>query len=379
MSKGKYIFTWSHFNLNLNVNLEELLHKNFYTDVTLVSDDLVQFPAHKFVLSASSTVLKDILLNNPHSQPIIYLRGINQVELNSIIKIMYLGKAQVHQKRIDAFFDVGRQLKIKQLSQLLIQNEDVVHANLRTSPVKNTGHNDEKEVKLSIDQVISTTAETFESNHFKNVIKNEISKQTFKCEICGENFKSKARLNQHIKNKHKQCARYKCEICEHTATRKIDLKKHKESIHDGVRYSCNCCSYMATEVGSLKTHKKSVHEGLRFPCNSCNYKATQLSSLKTHKESVHKGVRYFCVTCNYQASTRSGLLRHKKAVHEGVRYSCDSCDYEATQMSCLKIHKQAIHEAVRYSCNFCEYGATKQSNLQRHTKIMHRNVTAAYL
>ena len=39
-----------------------------------------------------------------------------------------------------------------------------------------------------------------------------------------------------------------------------DLKKHVESIHEGVRYPCKQCEYAATQAGDLKRHVESKHE-----------------------------------------------------------------------------------------------------------------------
>ena len=99
MVGGIYNLKWNHFNVNQNYNLEELLTKNIQTDVTLVSDDKVAFSAHKFVLGASSSVLKDLLISNPHSHPIVYLNGVKNFELNSILQFIYLGKIQFFQSR----------------------------------------------------------------------------------------------------------------------------------------------------------------------------------------------------------------------------------------------------------------------------------------
>ena len=37
-----------------------------------------------------------------------------------------------------------------------------------------------------------------------------------------------------------------------------NLKKHKESIHGGVKYQCDRCDYAATKQRNLKKHKKMI-------------------------------------------------------------------------------------------------------------------------
>ena len=121
-----HTFQLRHFRDNLVCSLKNLLSKDETADVTLVSDDLTIFSAHKFVLSSFSPVFKDLLLNNPHPQPMIYLRGINKFELDSIIQFLYSGTAQFYHQRMEKFFETAKDLKIHHLSQLSIQNDQII-------------------------------------------------------------------------------------------------------------------------------------------------------------------------------------------------------------------------------------------------------------
>ena len=99
---------WKFFTHNQDSALEELFIKNNnQADVTLVSDDKVAFPVHKFVIGACSPVLKDLLIKNPHPHPMIYLNGVKKVELSSILRFIYFGKTQVFQSRMEKFFKTG--------------------------------------------------------------------------------------------------------------------------------------------------------------------------------------------------------------------------------------------------------------------------------
>ena len=91
--------------------------KKGFCDVTLVSDDQIPFQAHRFVLSAFSPVLKNILLNNPHSHPLIYLRGVNHQELDSILQFIYLGKASVNNSNMKRFVQATKDLQVKKLAE----------------------------------------------------------------------------------------------------------------------------------------------------------------------------------------------------------------------------------------------------------------------
>ena len=88
---------------------------------------------------------------------------------------------------------------------------------------------------------------------------------------------------------------------------------------------------------------------------SANIWASQKTNLKRHKQSVHEGVKYPCNKCEYQATTKGALQRHQKSEHEGVKYSCNQCEYQAKEQDSLKRHQQSNHESVKYSCNHCEH------------------------
>merc|ERR1712212_979599 len=104
-------------------NLGEAGH---FTDVTLVSDDQIQTPAHKVVLSACSPVLKTLLVNNPHSHPLLFLRGIKQTELEAILRFMYFGETQIFENRINDFVSVAKDLEVKEISEEQDVKEETV-------------------------------------------------------------------------------------------------------------------------------------------------------------------------------------------------------------------------------------------------------------
>ena len=61
-----------------------------------------------------------------------------------------------------------------------------------------------------------------------------------------------------------------------------------------IKYPCHKCGKQFTELGSMKKHIQSVHEGVMFLCNKCYYQASEKGLLKKHDESVHEGVKYHC-------------------------------------------------------------------------------------
>ena len=116
----QYNYKWKYLNSNRSSSFKDVFEQKSFSDVTLVSDDQIPFQAHRYILSAFSPVLKNILLNNPHSHPLIFLRGVNHQELDSILQFIYLGKASVYHGNMRRFAQAAKDLQIKKLAEGII-------------------------------------------------------------------------------------------------------------------------------------------------------------------------------------------------------------------------------------------------------------------
>merc|ERR1712129_107697 len=117
MFQNKFSIKWKYCIPPFSSGLSDVFPENDYSDVTLVSDDKIPFQAHRYVLSASSPVLKNILLDNTDSNPLIYLRGVNHQDLESILQFIYLGEASFYHSNMNRFIQVAKNLQIKQLAE----------------------------------------------------------------------------------------------------------------------------------------------------------------------------------------------------------------------------------------------------------------------
>ena len=66
--------------------------------------------------------MEDILLSNPNPHPTIYLNGVKRFEIEELLQFIYLENTKFYQSRMEKFFENGRDLQIKQLSQPLIKD-----------------------------------------------------------------------------------------------------------------------------------------------------------------------------------------------------------------------------------------------------------------
>ena len=100
------------FERNIPLLIRQLRSDESFVDVTLVSSDGKQHQAHQVILASSSDFFRDILKNNNHPKPFIYMKGVNQKYLNLLVDYLYLGQCQVDSDSLEEFLKKGTELKI---------------------------------------------------------------------------------------------------------------------------------------------------------------------------------------------------------------------------------------------------------------------------
>ena len=311
MDQEKHTLTWHTYSEHLQRTMREMMVTNNFTDVTLVTDDKKLFKAHRSILVACSPVLKDILqIQNQNNHPVIYLRGIEYSEIESIMQFIYLGETKVCKERMKELIKVAKNLEITQLS-----NEVEV----------GKPENDSPELGQELaDECFNESNESIsESDGESNSIYKDLLQKLL-----------------------------------------------QEAEVKGSKFVCPKCDKVFSFKGGLAQHIKSVHEGAKYACNQCDKEFSQISSRTVHIQSAHEGVRYTCTQCGYLAPYHSRLLRHIRSVHEGVKYACNQCNKQFSPQH-LPRHIQSVHEGIKYNCYQCGKQFNRQDNLTTHIRSMH--------
>lgn len=91
MHQEKYsmTMTWKSYSDHLKSMMKEMMINNDFSDVTLVTEDKKHINANINILSACSPVFKEILKKDKNSSPLIFLRGIQYSEMDSIMHYIY--------------------------------------------------------------------------------------------------------------------------------------------------------------------------------------------------------------------------------------------------------------------------------------------------
>ena len=111
----KFSLKWNDFESNASKSFKLFRNESYLHDVTLVSDDFKQIPAHKLVLSACSEYFRNILQQTKQAQPILCLEGINQMDLQHILDYVYDGEVRILQDQLDRFLNIAQRLKLEGL------------------------------------------------------------------------------------------------------------------------------------------------------------------------------------------------------------------------------------------------------------------------
>ena len=241
MSQEKFNLTWRTYTDHLREMLHDMMSSSELTDVTLVSDDQKKYKAHKVVLSASSSVFKSIISDTIFSRPIIYLRGIQSFEIESILQFIYLGEATFYQERMNEFINVAKNLEVKEISK------DVDCNATDTSQNFNEDIESNEEVKVEKDQTKD---------------ENYILEQTGQTETKLRRYENgkfqHSSLTQHDPSTHERI-RYHCDRCEKSYSKNQDLLRHIKSMHEGEKFQCNLCDSEYAHVQGLHRHKRTKH------------------------------------------------------------------------------------------------------------------------
>ena len=123
MGADKFCLKWNDFDTNFSGSLRDLRGERELEDVSLVSDT-GDVRAHKLVLAASSPLFRAIITRNPHSHPLLYLKGVTATNLNYVLDFIYNGEVNVAQDDLNSFLTAAEDLKIKGLTQQQQSQDD---------------------------------------------------------------------------------------------------------------------------------------------------------------------------------------------------------------------------------------------------------------
>ena len=390
-----------------SLSLQNLYEDQDFTDVTLACEGGYTLEAHKVIVSSSSEVLSELLRQNRHPHPLIYLQGVDIKDLQALKSFMYTGKAKVDFDQNESFVEISQrflsqpfEITSQSLSSdqddqrisnavqqnaikeeissptdnkpsphtssvwsdytkldIKIQEDDTIGAK-KTYTGTNMTRGKENAVEANAGSKLSLSGPTGSLScdlcDFKSEDKTALSRHKFRSHVnlnlpcdeldCGKIFKSKGDLNSHVKIKHTADARqYLCERCDFSTKWNATFQRHKRC-HFGNQKQCQQCSYSCADSWRMKEHMEQKHHQNEYKCELCEVKTRTKRMLNFHVHKVHVGVRYPCEQCSYQATTVYNLRTHKERRHDQIKLKCSFCDFKDSERSRVLLHEKRRHE-----------------------------------
>jgi len=247
----------------------KLMNDQDLVDVTLVCDDGKIIKAHKVILGAGSEFFKRMFSSNPHQNPLVYLYGIDRVNLESALEFLYLGETSVLECNLQNFLDISEKLRIagitRQQKDKKLKTPDLVKINKMDVPDKEMvedttprtagkhlkksrgerSHlpkldNDQKIMRTSVNNLEKIEQTTAPVNNYSTgyyttspapntrdqISQKELRKSFDRYEV--EKLMRPDSVKQHVELK---SDRPHCDICGYRALSKEDLRLHRMGFH----------------------------------------------------------------------------------------------------------------------------------------------------
>ena len=267
------ILDWHTYLNHLKDMIDNMKKSHELTNVTLNCENSEQFKVNKIFLKACSPDFQRMIKSNlSENIPVIYLKGIQQEEMDSILESIYLNLAKFYEKKMNEFLHFARNIHSKVAEEEETSSKEIEET---IDIDKMMEENDDSLADFTVDPLSNITDYDFKENHDDS--KMFIYKQESKNKV----FPMEQNLQRPIK-----------------------------AIHAGFTFSCKECGKQYTNHSSLRHHVNSVHKGIAHNCDQCSYKGQTQYHLEHHIQAVHEGVRYPCGQCNFRAYNRANLHKH---------------------------------------------------------------------
>jgi len=340
MGSEKFSLRWNDFETNINEAFRELRDGKDFFDVTLVCDD-EHIQAHKVVLGACSPFFRTMLRRNTHQHPMIYLRGVQFSDLQSVLNFMYQGEVNIAQEELNSFLAVAEDLRVKGLTQKDTENDKFQSRKQRTeSSTKLPPVASRLQQQATRQQKVQGGSSALAENRFSSHNKpstddDEIQEvHPVKSEPADSAYVSSSAVQAPTQHQQDQFLSGQASYPITTQDDTLDYQEEDygdyEQYEEGTQYQQP--HGLGTQVqakGSqfqdpsdlLQFVNRNSEDG-RFHCTLCDkFSHPNSSCTKNHVESQHFPYifSYHCDICDLELDSRNKLNNHKRLKHKKVK------------------------------------------------------------
>ena len=243
----KFNLKSDNFEQDLASNLKSLRREEDYYDVTLMTEDLQHFKAHKLILGSVSQFFKNTFKHISHPNPLIYLNDVSSKILNNILDYVYEGVVEVCEEDIEKFLDFAFKLKIHGL----IPNENSLQQQKGVNTSKTFHETKSEHVKKK------PSVENINSDQKPKVDVKQEQREYGLVALPGQKNES---LNESLAELMSyEEGGWSCKACGKVFTIKHNLKRHAEIHVEGIQYECKQCHKVMSNKTAYHNHTSRVH------------------------------------------------------------------------------------------------------------------------
>jgi len=277
--EGGFKLEWTEFEQVLVSSFEQLRHEKDLFDVTLVCDD-GQVEAHKVILSAGSGFFKSILKRNPHSHPLIYMRGVSMVHMTALFDFIYLGLTSVSQDNVKSLLRLGEELGVKGMIEDKLEGKEEEEQEEEEEEQEQEQQEQDEERNKALNR---TSKDSMNQNeNIQNLNLKLEERSSFETE---ENLVNSLEILHDDYNKTDHDTTLGSEINEElTDSLQYFHKKQKTTSNSGkkVGFKCDKCDKFYKAKQNLNRHAETHIEGLAYNCAGCEKVFKTKNSLQFH-------------------------------------------------------------------------------------------------
>lgn len=252
---------WNDFQNNINSSFQEMRNDLDLADVTLACEGRKQFQAHKFVLSSSSPLFKEILRNNKHPHPLIFLKGMKPEPLESVLDFLYMGEVRIFQEDLNEFLAAAEELEVKGLTGLESMEEGQLKETFKDEVQKQEANSEPQIVIMSKTEcnLSSADIDKEENSEILPNIEGTVSSM-HELNAIVISIEDNTELKEQISSMMQRVdGVWKCNVCGRTNKKRDHIVHHIDSNHIDASHPCSQCGKISRSMMGLRHHKRLYH------------------------------------------------------------------------------------------------------------------------
>jgi len=336
MSENQLNLKWRSYEGNVSASLKDLRASYDFFDVTLSCEN-DQIQCHKLLLSACSPLFLQILQQNPHPHPLLYLKGVSFKHLLSVLDFMYDGEVNIDQEDLMPFMATAEELKVKGLTQSFYGTDSQEVG----SPVNLKRNIKEKEMQQSLSKS--------ENDHSQMNLDKEFVFSPVKAASMSQSpllpIPSSVPVKPLIADQESLFPASNFLSQNPFAVPNLEnimsLVKHPDSNH---HYFPPSFSYLlGDKENNLKVDKEP---GSGDPLESVQEIKQQFSDkCKSMIQKKRDGL-YYCLMCEFSNLSKKNVRRHVEVHVPSMRHFCNLCNRSYKNRHSLRSHNSKVHKKV---------------------------------